>query len=88
MFALHLHTVGFVFALLGAPFGVGLPVGVAGSSLYVVLARRELLKESWLKASLFGLSIAAAYVVLFFIAYISFVILLLSVAPQWAAGVA
>lgn len=84
--ALHVHAVGFVVAVLGAPFGVGLSVGLGGSSLYLVAARRRLLHESWLEASFLGLCTAVVYVVVFFIAYIGFVISLVTLFPQWTSG--
>ena len=84
--SLHVHAVGFLVAVLGAPFGGGLPVGLGGSSLYLIAARRKLLQESWLEASFLGLCTAAVYAVAFFIAYIGLVILLVTLFPQWTAG--
>jgi hypothetical protein len=86
VFALHLHAVAYVVALLGAVVGAGGPVGLLGSSLYLVMGRREVFQESWAKASLLGAFIVISYAVVFLVLYIGFVQLLLGVAPEWISG--
>lgn len=87
IFSLHLHTVAYAVALLGALLGVAFYFGTLGSGLYLAAARRHALHESWVRA----IGVAAVTVVLyggaFLIVYISFVQLMGAVAPGWIYGV-
>lgn len=87
VFALHLHVVAYVSGLIGTAFGLGVWSALLGVAIYAVPARREVLGESWVKATLLASFAVVLYFVGFLITYIGFIGSLVAVAPGWASGV-
>lgn len=84
--ALHLHVVAYAIAVGAAAVGTGLWVGVIGSGLYLMPARREVLGDSWARTLVVSPVIVFLYCLAFLFIYIGFVQLLVQLAPQWFSG--
>jgi hypothetical protein len=83
IFSLHLHTVWYLLAILTWITGFGLQIGVVGSALYLLAARRRLTGESLIVTAFVALLLPAMYAVAFLAVYFGLVQGLAWLAPGW-----
>jgi hypothetical protein len=83
VFSLHLHAIGYVLVMLGWLMGAGAAVGLGVSGIYLAMARRRVLGESWTAAALVGVTLPVVYLALFLTIYVGVVQGLAWAAPWW-----
>ena len=84
--SLHLHVVAFAVAIAAAGLGAGLWVGVVGSGIYLIPARRAVFDDSWLRTLVASPLVVFLYCFAFLFVYIGFVQFAAQLFPEWFAG--
>lgn len=84
--SLHVHAVGYILAVFGWIFDLGLVIGAAGAALYLGIASYRVTGDSAPDAAARTVWTPALYGLGFLLAYVVLVEALTSLAPGWVFG--